>query len=198
MNLVLAKRWPARLWASVLKCGALSLLLLCTFASWAYAGEDEDRRIRAALRLFPSFLAADEDLEQKRSPDGSLLLVLVYEDRQLQSKRLAEQLSSREKICGFAIRVELTNDPSLKAYRNHPPAGIFLTQRLADDLSTVLRFGREHRVLIFTPFETDVKRGVPGGIKISDRIAPFVNVRALRSTGIRLKPFFMRVSSKYE
>ncbi|MCP4659690.1 MAG: YfiR family protein [bacterium] len=165
---------------------------------FSYAGQREERRIRAGLDLFPTFLAADLDIERKRDPVEELLLVLVYVDRQREAEEMARQLEKTETIRGMPLRVEVTNDLSPSSYARHPAAGIFLTEQLNDGLPSVLRYAETHHVLVFSPFEGDIERGVPAGILISDRILPHVNVKALDAAGIRLKPFFLRIAQRYE
>ncbi len=162
------------------------------------AGEREDRRAWAGLDLFPSLLAADENISEKQGPDGKLLLVLVYADREEMAGEMAPHLEKIGKIRGIPIRLELSEATSVKDYENIPVGGIFLTQKLSHELDTILRFGKNHRAIVFSPFKGDVERGASGGILVSDRILPYVNMETLRGSDIRIKPFFLRITEQYE
>lgn len=179
----------------------LCLLLLCLltfFQGNLYAQEWEEPRIWAGLDLFPSLVAADQDIAEKHGPDGKLLLVLMYVDEKEAAEEMALYLAKIEHIRGILIRIELTDDTSMKSYEDTPLAGIFLTQRLYGELEHVIGYGMEHHTIVLSPFEGDVERGVLGGIAISDRILPYVNIEAMRSWGIRIKGFFLRIAEQYE
>ncbi len=179
----------------------LRLLLLCLltfFQGNLYGQQWEEPRIWAGLDLFPSLVAADQDIAEKHGPDGKLLLVLMYVDEKEAAEEMALYLAKIEHIRGILIRIELTDDTSMKSYEDTPLAGIFLTQRLYGELEHVIGYGMEHHTIVLSPFEGDVERGVLGGIAISDRILPYVNMKAMRSWGIRIKGFFLRIAEQYE
>jgi hypothetical protein len=50
---------------------------------------------------------------------------------------------------------------------------------------------------VFSPFAGDVEAGVSSGLVVSDRILPYVNVEAMRLSGVQMKPFFLRVAEQY-
>jgi hypothetical protein len=77
----------------------LILISIC-FPGTGYADTVIQRRILEGLDLFPSFLAADRDIEQKRTSDGDLLLFLVS--------------SEPENIIEFMHRYLFTNAPQRK------------------------------------------------------------------------------------
>jgi hypothetical protein len=76
--------------------------------------------------------------------------------------------------------------------------GIFVAEAQPQELRTILDLARSHRVIIFSPYEGDVERGAHGGISVRDRILPYINVHALRLSGIELKVFFLKVAERYE
>lgn len=164
----------------------------------ACAGEKEDRRAWAGLDLFPSLLAADENISEKHGPDGKLLLVLVCEDRGELAEEMALHLGKIGKIRGIPIRVEVSEAAALTDYETIPVGGIFLTRKLSDELDAILRFGKTRQIIVFSPFRGDVERGASGGILVSDRILPYVNMETMRQSGIQIKPFFLRITEQYE
>lgn len=180
------------------KCMLLLLLVFCLLSKFVSADEREKRIIRAGLDLFPSLLAADLDITQKQNADGKLLLILLCVDKKKTEAKMAQHLMKIEKIRGIPIQVEISDDISFESYTNHKPAGVFLIQPFEQKIDSIIQFTREHNIIVFSPFEGDVKRGVLGGIMVSDRILPHINMKALQLSGIRLKPFFLRVSERYE
>ncbi len=92
------------------------------------------------------------------------------------------------------MQIELTDDTSLKEYKNTRLAGIFLTQKLGSELESLIQYGRKNHVIVYSPFEEDVKKG---GISITSIILPYVNMDAMKSSGIRIKQFFLRIVKQY-
>ncbi len=180
-----------------LLCRILILFLIIR-AGNLFAGQENEWRVGAGLELFPSLLAADTDIAGKSGSDGMLLLVLVCPDRKDMAEETALELRKIGNIRGIPIRVELTQDTAFKAYENIRIAGIFLLCTIGDEFESLVRYGRAHQTIVFSPFEGDVERGASGGILISDRILPYVNMESLRLSKIRIKPFFLRIAESYE
>lgn len=180
-----------------------TLLLLCCILSVAMiaagsAGERNELRVRAGLDLFPSFLAADRDITNKHGADGKLLLLLVYRDQKETAEKLARSLEAIGTIRSIPVRVELASITTVDGLSGINPAGIFIIQPLDKELQLIIRYAKQQQILLFSPFEGDVARGVPGGISVSDRILPFVNLTSVRASNIQLKSFFLKVAKQYE
>ncbi len=167
-----------------------------------FVGKARDyHRVAAGLRVFPSMLAADMDIAAKAIDSGNkkrLLLVLLYVDRKDIAEELARHLRKIGNIRGIGIHVEVSADPALEKYKNAKPAGIYLTQTLDADLESVLEYGRINHRIVFSPFERDIERGAHGGIIITDKILPYINIKTMNSSKIKIKPFFMTISTCFE
>ena len=172
--------------------------LIALGASSAWGHEAGELRVNAGLDLFPSFIAADIDIDRKTGADGSLLLVLVYGDDPSDAERLMRYLARVKTIRQRPLRIELVSDLDLGRYTDTLVAGIFLAEHLGKDrLSGVLEFAMTAKAIVVSPHEGDVEDGAGGGIHVSDRILPYVNVRFLERAGVRLKPFFLRIAEQY-
>jgi hypothetical protein len=172
-----------------------SVMLLC---GKAYSVERDELRVRAGLDLFPSLVTADLDISKKKGSDGTLTLLLIYTDNRAQAVLMAQTLGELKTIRNIPIRVEVSNDLTMGAYAANPPAGIFLTQPLYERLSEIIKYAIDKGVILFSPFQGDVEKGVLGGLHISDRVLPFINKSTMNAAGINIKQFFMRVSVIYE
>ena len=174
------------------------VLLISPFPGGVNAGEQETLRTWVGLDIFPSFLAADRDIASKTGSDGKLLLVLKYIDDKEAAEEMARHLKKINTIRGIPIRIELADDTSLEVYKDAQVAGIFITEKITRNLTDLLYYGKKYHVIVFSPFKGDIEAGVSGGIFISDRILPYVNIKAMRLSGIRIKPFFLRIAKAYE
>jgi len=158
------------------------------------AREIDESRIWAGLELFPSFLAADQDIRDKKGEDGHLLLLLVYTDKRQKAETMATRLLEVQKIRSVPVRVEVVTADELTQNASQRVAGIFLTQPLLEHLPAVIDFGTSRQVIVFSPFVGDVQRGILGGIVIKATILPQVNESTMRQSDLRLKSFFLRIS----
>jgi len=162
------------------------------------ADENDARRVTVGLNLFPAVLAAEQDIAAKRSAAGMLVLLLVHRDDPEPIDRLAAVLRDKGAIRGVPLNIRIVDVQSLRDHPAEGVAGVFVAQRLGEDLAVVLDYSRRHGVLSFSPFQGDVERGVVAGIAVSDRVLPYVNMTALAASGLQLKPFFLRIAERYE
>ncbi len=176
----------------------LALFPLLSPAGAIQAGERERWRVWAGLDLFPSVLAADQDIRQKAGPDGKLLLLLLCQDNCSRAKEMARDLAGIKAIRDIPVDVKTAVLSDLAGYAGNPPAGIFLTRRFPDQLADIQAFARRHHRILFSPFAGDVEKGVCAGIAISDRILPQVNLNTLKASQIQLKSFFLRIANAHE
>ena len=181
---------------------ALAALLLVVVVSRPAAASDYDeRRGRAAVRLFRSLLTADLGLEQKTLDDGTLLVVFLAEDAARAKDLTALFAGDGEEsgvIRGLPLRIETTADPSLASYRDDPPAGIFIATDLgASALQSLVSFGIANRLVVYSPFEGDVERGVLAGLSVEAQVRPYLNEKTLEASSISLKSFFLKVTKFY-
>jgi len=161
----------------------------------------QDRRSSAGARLFWALLAADLDLAKKTSADGTLLVVVFYTTDRSEADKLGATLGGgrdERSVKGHPVRIEATDDPAFAAYTKAPPAGIFLAQEPASsDLRAIVRYGIDHRVIVYSPFEGHVEQGVLAGLSVGARVQPYVNRSTLRASHVRLKQFFLKVTKVY-
>lgn len=177
------------------------VIIVATLGVATFSGSDEftDRRITAGAKIFRALLAADMDIEEKVGRDRCLTICLLYNNDTTNAEKAAEVLLNRSdnRIRNIDIRLETL--PIEKCLNQKNTAAIFLTQ-LVDDakLKNLIAQSREQKIAVFSPFEGDVERGVQSGIAVESRVRPYVNMRALQYSGIRLKSFFLRVAKQYE
>jgi hypothetical protein len=169
------------------------ILILCMFSVSIHAEDKEDMRLRAGLDLFPSFLAADMDISEKKGNGDYLLLLIVYADNKTAAEDVAEYLKKIGKIRNIPIRTELISMDSLKIRSDQIVAGIFMSQPIHYKLESLIRFAGDHHAILFSPFKGDVELGVMGGLIVKEKILPYINMMAIQSAGIRIKDFFIRI-----
>jgi len=179
----------------------IALVTLSSSAFSVVADDYSDRRIHAGAKLFRTLLAADQNITEKISPDNNLQLGLIYENNQSVAKSVADDLQHRANsdIRNIPIKTRLLKVSELASSGAAHLAGLFITQQLfEDELQMVLRYAVDHQIIIYSPFEGDVEKGVLGGMSVEARVRPYLNIKTMQAANVHLKPFFMKVAKQYE
>lgn len=187
-----SKRHRWRVFALIASC----TLGLSLAGAGVHADSYDDRRVRTGARLFRSLLAADVALERKIGTDGRLH-VLVYADDADVAAEVARLIAPADTdqgaVRGLPVSVGIVEE--LPSVDSAAPVGLFLaTAPAAADLDRLIGWGIAEGVILYSPFEGHVERGVLAGLSIEARVRPFLNQRTLDASGIALKPFYLRVA----
>jgi len=165
----------------------------------AFGDEAQDSRARAGVRFFRSLLAADVDLPKKTIAQDQLLILFVYVDDARRADALIAQFREQTKdIRGLSVTIESSRDLTFASYAQRVPAGIFIAQPPPKKaLAPIIRYGIDHHVIVYSPFEGHVESGVLGGLFVDAQMRPFVNGATLLASQITLKEFFFKVAKVY-
>lgn len=181
---------------------ALVLLATIVYAAKPSVSDDfTERRITAGAKIFRALLAADMDIGRKTGTDGKLRLCLLYIDDPGNAEIAAASLASRDdpRIRKMKVSIDKLSFGECIANDKGRFAGVFLTQRLdTEQLRILTAFANARHLVVFSPFEGDVERGVQSGIAVEARVRPYLNTQALRAARVRLKSFIMKVAKAYE
>jgi hypothetical protein len=176
------------------------LAILLVFLALRAAAEDvQALRARAGVRFFRSLLAADVDLPKKTIPPDQLLIVFFYVDDARGAKDLMARFGEQAKeLRGLPVVTETTKDATLSAYAQRVPAGLFIAQPPnKKTLASIIKYGIDHHVIVYSPYEGHVESGVLGGLFVDAQMRPFVNGATLSASQITLKDFFLKVAKVY-
>lgn len=180
-------------------CITLSVMMLAD--ATVQADGYDDRRVRAGARLFRTLLAADIAVETRVAADGSLPVVVLGGDAATNAEVSALIVppddGDKARIRGLPVRIEILEKlPEKFATR---PAGVFLASPPpAKELERLVRWSIDNRVILYSPYEGHVERGVMAGIAIEAKVQPYLNAASLGASGIELKPFFLKVAKVHE
>lgn len=180
----------------------LCLLLVLTFADGHALVADtySDRRATVGLSLFRALLVADQEAEAKADEAGELPVYVLYAEDRVQADTHADTLQLElGHIRERQTRIESVSFNDYLSREQANPLGIFISQRLTDDeLEQLVRRSIEQGVILFSPFEGDVEKGVLAGLSVQASVRPYINLAVLKETGIAIKPFYLRVARTYE
>ena len=170
----------------------------------ARASLANDGRIPAAARWFRAMLAADTEIEQKVDGDGALRILVVHAGDTDAAKLLIDKVAVRdagnaiEPIRGRPVHLEAARVDEALGAQKAPIAGMIVAEPLGkDQIQRLIRTTAERRVILYSPFEGDVERGVSGGLSIQAQVRPFINSQSLRAGQIVLRESFLKVAKVY-
>lgn len=184
---------------------ALALLSLVTLAALgsnsALADDADDRRVRAGARLFRSLLAAETALEAQAGADGALHVV-VFGGESAAAGDVSQLIAANGESGKTGIRdlpVKIERIATVTALDGAPkPAGIFLAGAPSDaDLVKLIAWSNAAHIVLYSPFEGHVERGVAAGIAVEAKVQPYLNLPALQAAGVEIKPFYLKVAKVY-
>lgn len=178
-------------WGLILVGLMLSLLATAVVRADSY----DERRMRAGARLFRALLVADLDLQARVATDGELHIVLLgatpHEEGELRRHMLPQ--GNAPAFSGLPLQLEVRELEALG--EGERPAAVFLAEPLGDaELARLVQWSREQQVLLYSPFEGDVERGVMAGLSVEAKVLPYLNEAALVAAGVSLKPLFHKVA----
>jgi hypothetical protein len=176
-------------------CAAFILTFVLCGA--AFADANSERRIAVGAKLFSVLLAADQQLASKPDEHGHLPIRVLYADDEtmaINAMDALQLLAVRDvpvDVSTMSLEERLTSDQRVFA--------VFIAQRLsAEELDALVVKSEKEGVILFSPFEGDVERGVLGGISVQASVRPYINGAALQRSGLDIKPFFLKVAKIYE
>lgn len=166
------------------------------------ATEQDDARLNIGFSLFKASLSANLDIEQKLNSDGQYKIVLLHNSNDtsiLQKLKLSAQFETPTVNNHTLVSNVMGHQALLSVEEPNLVAGIFIAAPLSSsEVKLLLEFAEQHQILVFSPFERDVERGITAGIFVSSRIVPYINVDTMTRSSIEFKSYFLRVAKKYE
>ena len=178
------------------------LILAAITLAWSLSGSTSlaqevlSPRLQIGSSILPGILAADKRLSGGEA--GRLAIYLVYRDNRYQAEQLRPGFEKIGAIRGHELRIESASLGELEGLDPPPASAIFIAEPLGADLERLLDLARQRKLLLFSPFEGDVERGVATGFRVTDKVLPMVNMKSLKQTNVQLKAFFLRIAVKHE
>lgn len=174
-------------------CAIFHLTMALAQGLWPEA----EQRLHVGEKLFPAFLTADQNLPQKLTPSGDVLVLVAHQDAEKLARKVADRLLLVERVRGLELQARVIEADRVADYRGPRAAAVFLVTP-GTGTEGLANWGERLEALVFSPFAGDVELGAVAGIYVSDRILPFVNLPQARRAGVSFKPFFLKVAKSYD
>lgn len=180
----------------------ISLVFIVMFmcVSQVFADSMQERRITISASIFPKIIAVDQDLANKLDKEGYVRLAIIYSSSKTKAQKISKIMTRKVKnIAGNKIKIELIDINNRGFEDREKLTGIFFVDEMTDDeLGKLVSYSSENNVLLFSPFEGDIERGVMSSIFVGIKIRPYFNVKSMKLANVNLKPALIKVSKTYE
>ncbi|KPA11038.1 hypothetical protein MHK_008740 [Candidatus Magnetomorum sp. HK-1] len=176
---------------------AIKILIITFVISTPFSAYCTDPRIYMGIDLFPSFLASDKKIKNKMGENNQLNILLLYNKNREQAEELAKRLLKVKKIRKIPVNVIIEHHTLIDKWQKKQLAGVFITETFLN-ISSIIKFGIDKKIIVFSPFEGDVEKGMATGFFISEKVVPFINKKTIQSSNIHFKSFFLRISKSYD
>lgn len=159
-----------------------------------------DHLLQLGVKMFPTLVGGNLDLESQKSDSGNLLLLVLFHDNRSAAEGVVNRLQASVRvILKYGIDVQAVDARNVSLFQPQPVAGIFLAESMAPALrASVQEFGNIKKSIVFSPFEGEVQQGILSGLSIATQVKPALNLVTLRASGIRMNPLFFKVAKTYE
>ncbi len=158
-----------------------------------------ERRAHVGLKLFRTLLTADTGIHERTDSRGELLIAFIHADDPREADGHARELARDfAAIRGQPIRTDVATLDKVLGDADYRPAALFLSQRLeADEIRQLVALAVRRHIIVFSPFEGDVERGILGGISVEATVRPLINMQTLQASGLAIKAFYLKVAKRY-
>lgn len=179
---------------------ALAVLLFSLPCASLVADAFSERRAYVGLKLFRTLVAADLEIRKKVAGDGTLPIYLVYANSDSAALEYEQNLqASLPTVRDIPASVRVL--PLADVLRDRPPrpAAVFIAQQLDDaELDRLIRHSIARQIILFSPFEGDVEKGVLAGLSVEATVRPLINMQTLNASQVAIKDFYLKVAKRYE
>ncbi|MBF0152964.1 MAG: hypothetical protein HQL64_04405 [Magnetococcales bacterium] len=155
--------------------------------------------IQLGVKMFPTLVGSNLDIEKQKNQDGELSLLIIYQDDFKAGQQVNDILTNTTKtIVKSPVRIRLAAVSELGSIVD-PVAGAFIAEQLSSVLRfEVIRFATQKRAVVFSPFAGDVEGGIMTGIHVATQVQPALNNRVIHASGMRLNQILFKVAKVYE
>lgn len=176
------------------------MLLLVINTCLVKADSFEDRRVAVGLKIFRTLLTADLNLDNKTDSEQQVPVIIIYADGQQNAQAYKAQLESLlAQQNKYDFQIKIGTIASLSPLAENQYAAIFIAQPLNEqELTPVISYGINKHIVVFSPFEGDVEKGVLAGLSVQSAVRPLINMRTLKQSKVDIKPFYLKVAKQYE
>lgn len=173
------------------------VFVLMMVATNLFAGEDDQYRLTIGTKIFPTIVLGNLDLASCSEAGKLLILVVYYQNKEIADQVVSDLHSKIPTLSNYSVVVAPQPVMSLDKVADKV-AGIFIAEPLNNYADKVVAYTVRTKTFSFSPFETDVQKGVLAGIEVLVSVKPVLNMETMNESKFRISDIFLKISKKIQ
>ncbi len=170
-------------------------ILFLSLQTHAYIYNDSLLLIYA--KIVPKIMALDRTVRQNGSKGRRLCILYEKGDRRV-AKRLAK-LIEKNLAEDHKNSIDIVTLPYRKTDRCMSDVSTFFLLKTNDEkVKHAIDYATKHRLLTIAYDRSMLKYGAAVSIYTGKRVYPFINIKAVKRSGLQLDPFLMQIAKIYD
>jgi len=173
-----------------------TLLLLLILTSSIFALSINDSLLKVHATLVPKIYLMDYKFKDKLK-NNTITIAIMYESNAYKhAKKLKGLIEDRYKngIKSYSVQAKLVN---YKNIQNSEANIYYLLPSKSKLVKTVVQKAASNGALTFSYLNEDLKHGVMISLNVSKKIKPLLNLEAIKTHKIALRPVLINISTIY-
>ncbi len=173
-----------------------ALLIVAGLCIPIASARDVDKDLlKISLKIIPRLMAVDLDIQRKLTKKNKLSILIFYRKQKSEAEKISEYFNNHVRhIAKIPVKSAAVNKLPKES-----PASIMIVERLDHaELYSLIQYGIKNQIIVFSPYEEDVKKGVTAGMSIQIRITPCFNQTTLKRSRVRIHNIILKSSKLYE
>lgn len=173
-----------------------TLILFLTLATSLFALSINDSLLKVHSTLVPKIYLMDYKFKDKLKNNAISIAIMYKQNEYQDAKRLKGMIDSKYEngIKSYAVEAKLVNYKNI----NTAEANIYyLFPSKSKNIKAVVNKAATNDALTFSYNRDDLKHGVMISLNVSKKIKPLLNLKAIKTYKIALRPVLIDISSIY-
>jgi len=167
----------------------LFLLLFVVVSVFAFDSMVQEKVVTLEAKLFPKIVKIDLNYKKKLI-NGKIIMALVYDTKR--NEKLAE-IFKKVIESGTESEIKIVMLPLNKISKNFTAYVLFLNPY---NVKHFLKKGQNNK-LVFAYDSFLLSKGAMISLEIGQKVKPIININALKRSGIKINPLFVKLSKVY-
>lgn len=172
------------------------ILLIFLLVQSAFSLSINESLLKIHAVLVPKIYLMDYNFKEKLK-DNSITIAILYDSSSYRSAVLLKdkiETKYHQKIESYKIKtVLLPYSKATKSYANL----YYLFPTTTENIKTVISQAQQLKALTFSYSKSDLKDGIMLSLEVGKKVRPIINLRAVKSNDITLRPVLLKISNMY-
>ncbi|MCD4667535.1 MAG: YfiR/HmsC family protein [Sulfurimonas sp.] len=175
------------------------LLLLIYLSTILFASSINNSVLKIHATLVPKLLLMDYDFKEKIS-NNTINIVITYENTDYKDaqflKRTIEQ-KYKDGLKSFNLSITLISYNNINSYKTKANL-YYLFPSNKQNIINIIKKAKKSHTLTFSYEKNNLQNGVMSSVLIGSKVKLILNLEAIKSSDIALRPLLLKISEIYQ